>query len=152
MAVFCRNTTDAINHLSYRLQLAPDDVVVTTVAEHHAILDRNRRGLGQWARRHLAADPHGHGPHGDESSPPDETARGSRDLHTSVGSRDLPLTVTVNWDADGNEYLLRLRGLTRTTDSTGTTDSTHVTDPSHATDEADALCATDATTSRVAHR
>ena len=38
IAVFCRNTTDALNHLSYRLQLSPDDVVVTTVAEHHANL------------------------------------------------------------------------------------------------------------------
>ena len=38
VAVFCRNTTDAINHLSYRLQLDPDDVVATTVAEHHANL------------------------------------------------------------------------------------------------------------------
>lgn len=38
IAVFCRNTTDALNHLSYRLRLQADDVVVTTVAEHHANL------------------------------------------------------------------------------------------------------------------
>ncbi len=36
VAIFCRNTTEAINHLAYRLRLAPDDVVVTTVVEHHA--------------------------------------------------------------------------------------------------------------------
>jgi len=37
-AVICRNTTEAINHLAYRLQLQPSDVVVTTVVEHHANL------------------------------------------------------------------------------------------------------------------
>jgi selenocysteine lyase/cysteine desulfurase len=38
IAIICRNTTEAINHLAYRLELAPDDVVVTTVVEHHANL------------------------------------------------------------------------------------------------------------------
>ena len=38
MAIFCRNTTEALNHLAYRLRLSPDDVVVTTVVEHHANL------------------------------------------------------------------------------------------------------------------
>ncbi|HMK10959.1 MAG TPA: aminotransferase class V-fold PLP-dependent enzyme [Acidimicrobiales bacterium] len=38
VAVICRNTTEAINHLAYRLQLAPDDVIVSTVVEHHANL------------------------------------------------------------------------------------------------------------------
>jgi selenocysteine lyase/cysteine desulfurase len=38
VAIFCRNTTEAINHLAYRLELAADDVVVTTVVEHHANL------------------------------------------------------------------------------------------------------------------
>ena len=38
VAVICRNTTEAINHLAYRLRLGPDDVVVTTVVEHHANL------------------------------------------------------------------------------------------------------------------
>lgn len=38
VAIVCRNTTEAINHLAYRLGLAPDDVVLTTVAEHHANL------------------------------------------------------------------------------------------------------------------
>ena len=38
-----RNTTEAINHLAYRLRLGPDDVVVTTVVEHHA-------NLLPWAR------------------------------------------------------------------------------------------------------
>jgi selenocysteine lyase/cysteine desulfurase len=38
VAVICRNTTEALNHLAYRLRLAPGDVVVTTVAEHHANL------------------------------------------------------------------------------------------------------------------
>ena len=43
VAVICRNTTDAINHLAYRLRLQPDDVVATTVVEHHA-------NLLPWAR------------------------------------------------------------------------------------------------------
>jgi selenocysteine lyase/cysteine desulfurase len=38
VAILCRNTTEAINHLAYRLRLAPTDVVVTTVVEHHANL------------------------------------------------------------------------------------------------------------------
>jgi selenocysteine lyase/cysteine desulfurase len=38
IAIICRNTTEALNHLAYRLRLAADDVVVTTVAEHHANL------------------------------------------------------------------------------------------------------------------
>jgi selenocysteine lyase/cysteine desulfurase len=38
VAIICRNTTEAINHLGYRLRLEPDDVVVTTVVEHHANL------------------------------------------------------------------------------------------------------------------
>ena len=38
VAVICRNTTEAINHLAYRLNLQPDDVVVSTVVEHHANL------------------------------------------------------------------------------------------------------------------
>jgi len=43
VAIFCRNTTEAINHLAYRLRLEPRDVVVTTVIEHHA-------NLLPWAR------------------------------------------------------------------------------------------------------
>lgn len=43
VAIICRNTTEAINHLAYRLRLAPADVVVTTVIEHHA-------NLLPWAR------------------------------------------------------------------------------------------------------
>jgi len=38
VAIICRNTTEAINHLAYRLRLHSDDVVVTTVVEHHANL------------------------------------------------------------------------------------------------------------------
>ncbi len=38
VAILCRNTTEAINHLAYRLQLRPADVVVTSVVEHHANL------------------------------------------------------------------------------------------------------------------
>jgi selenocysteine lyase/cysteine desulfurase len=38
VAIICRNTTEAINHLAYRLRLHPDDVVATTVVEHHANL------------------------------------------------------------------------------------------------------------------
>jgi selenocysteine lyase/cysteine desulfurase len=36
VAIICRNTTEAINHLAYRLRLEPSDVVLTTVVEHHA--------------------------------------------------------------------------------------------------------------------
>ena len=43
VAIICRNTTEAINHLAYRLLLEPRDVVVTTVIEHHA-------NLLPWAR------------------------------------------------------------------------------------------------------
>ena len=38
VAIICRNTTEAINHLAYRLPFGPGDVVVTTVVEHHANL------------------------------------------------------------------------------------------------------------------
>lgn len=43
VAIFCRNTTDALNHLAYRLRLDRGDVVLATVAEHHA-------NLLPWAR------------------------------------------------------------------------------------------------------
>ena len=43
VVVLVRNTTEAINHLAYRLGLAATDVVVTTVVEHHA-------NLLPWAR------------------------------------------------------------------------------------------------------
>src|SRR4051795_4015983 len=43
IAIICRNTTEAINHLAYRLRLSADDVVVSTVVEHHA-------NLLPWAR------------------------------------------------------------------------------------------------------
>jgi len=36
VAIIVRNTTEAINHLAYRLGTGPGDVVVTTVVEHHA--------------------------------------------------------------------------------------------------------------------
>ena len=38
VAIVCRNTTEAVNHLAYRLALTRDDVVLTTVVEHHANL------------------------------------------------------------------------------------------------------------------
>jgi selenocysteine lyase/cysteine desulfurase len=38
IAIFCRNTTEAINHLAHSLRLGPSDTVVTTVVEHHANL------------------------------------------------------------------------------------------------------------------
>jgi selenocysteine lyase/cysteine desulfurase len=38
VAIICRNTTEALNHLAYRLRLSRQDVVVTTVVEHHANL------------------------------------------------------------------------------------------------------------------
>jgi selenocysteine lyase/cysteine desulfurase len=43
VVVLVRNTTEAINQLAYRLRLGPDDVVATTVVEHHA-------NLLPWAR------------------------------------------------------------------------------------------------------
>jgi len=43
IAIICRNTTEAINHLAYRLRLTSSDVIVTTVVEHHA-------NLLPWAR------------------------------------------------------------------------------------------------------
>jgi selenocysteine lyase/cysteine desulfurase len=43
VAVICRNTTEAINHLAYRLRLGRGDVVVTTAAEHYS-------NLLPWAR------------------------------------------------------------------------------------------------------
>jgi len=56
VAIICRNTTEAINHLAYRLRLAADDIVVTTVVEHHA-------NLLPWARlcqrRFVECDPDG---------------------------------------------------------------------------------------------
>lgn len=36
IAIVCRNTTEAINHLAFRLRLERDDTIVTTVVEHHA--------------------------------------------------------------------------------------------------------------------
>ncbi|HEX3980244.1 MAG TPA: aminotransferase class V-fold PLP-dependent enzyme, partial [Acidimicrobiales bacterium] len=47
VAIFCRNTTEAINQLAYRMRLQPEDVVVTTVVEHHA----NLLPWGRVARR-----------------------------------------------------------------------------------------------------
>jgi selenocysteine lyase/cysteine desulfurase len=47
LAIICRNTTDAINLLAYRLRLRQQDVVVTTVVEHHA----NLLPWGRVARR-----------------------------------------------------------------------------------------------------
>ncbi len=46
-AVICRNTTEAVNHLAYRLTWEPGDVVLTTVVEHHA----NLLPWGRVARR-----------------------------------------------------------------------------------------------------
>lgn len=47
VAIICRNTTEAINHLAFRLRLEPDAVVLTTVVEHHA----NLLPWGRVARR-----------------------------------------------------------------------------------------------------
>ena len=56
VAIICRNTTEAINHLAFRLDFEPDDVVVTTVVEHHA-------NLLPWRRyavvRHVECSPEG---------------------------------------------------------------------------------------------
>lgn len=47
VAIICRNTTEAINHLAYRLRLAPADTVATTAIEHHA----NLLPWARWCRR-----------------------------------------------------------------------------------------------------
>jgi selenocysteine lyase/cysteine desulfurase len=47
VAIFGRNTTEAINQLAYRLRFDPADVVLTTVVEHHA----NLLPWGRVARR-----------------------------------------------------------------------------------------------------
>jgi selenocysteine lyase/cysteine desulfurase len=47
VAILCRNTTEAINQLAYRLRFDPDDIVLTTVVEHHA----NLLPWGRVARR-----------------------------------------------------------------------------------------------------
>jgi selenocysteine lyase/cysteine desulfurase len=57
VAIICRNTTEAINHLAYRLRLDHGDVVVSTVAEHHAnLLPWARLGTG---RRFVECDAQG---------------------------------------------------------------------------------------------
>ncbi len=49
VAILVRNTTEAINHLAYRLRLGPDDVVATTVVEHHAnLLPWSRVARRRW--------------------------------------------------------------------------------------------------------
>ena len=54
VAIICRNTTEAINHLAYRLQLTSGDSVVATVAEHHAnLLPWSRTGA---AMRYVECD------------------------------------------------------------------------------------------------
>ncbi len=56
MAILCRNTTEAINHLAYRLRLQRTDTVVTTVIEHHA----NLLPWGRVAqRRYVECSPEG---------------------------------------------------------------------------------------------
>ena len=54
VAIICRNATEAINHLAYRLRLTGADSVVSTVAEHHAnLLPWSRT---QAAMRHVECD------------------------------------------------------------------------------------------------
>ena len=56
IAIICRNTTEAINHLAYRLRFRPDETVVTTVVEHHA----NLLPWGRLARcRYVECSPEG---------------------------------------------------------------------------------------------
>jgi selenocysteine lyase/cysteine desulfurase len=55
VAIICRNTTEAINHLAYRLPFEPGDVVATTVVEHHAnLLPWSRVAERRWVE--CAAD------------------------------------------------------------------------------------------------
>ena len=35
VAIFCKNTTEAINLVAARLQFRPEDMVLTTLMEHH---------------------------------------------------------------------------------------------------------------------
>ncbi len=57
IAILCRNTTEAINHLAYRLRLTAQDVVVSTVAEHHANLLPWSRSAAH--RRYVECDEQG---------------------------------------------------------------------------------------------
>ena len=68
VAIFCRNTTEAINQLAYRMRLQPDDVVVTTVVEHHA----NLLPWGGWP------------PDGTSSAPSTGRSRSSRCVRRST--------------------------------------------------------------------
>jgi selenocysteine lyase/cysteine desulfurase len=56
VAIICRNTTEAINHLAHSLRFSSGDVVVTTVVEHHA-------NMLPWARaarcRYVECGSHG---------------------------------------------------------------------------------------------
>jgi len=56
LAILCRNTTEAINQLAYRLRLTPSDVIVSTVVEHHANLLPWARMCG---RRYVECGPDG---------------------------------------------------------------------------------------------
>jgi selenocysteine lyase/cysteine desulfurase len=56
VAVVCRNTTEALNHLAYRFPFQPGDVVLTTVVEHHANLLPWARVAG---RRYVECGPDG---------------------------------------------------------------------------------------------
>ncbi len=72
IAVICRNTTEAINHLAYRLRFAPGDVVVTTVVEHHA----NLLPWGRVAsRRYVECDRQGRFGAGDVAAALDDGTR-----------------------------------------------------------------------------
>src|SRR5687767_12883260 len=70
VALFPRNTTEALNLLAFRLDLTPDDVVVTTAVEHHAnllpwrryarlrVVDVDERGTFDVAAVEAALDQH----------------------------------------------------------------------------------------------
>lgn len=82
VAIICRHTTEAINHLAYRLGLRPDvDVVVTTVVEHHANLFPGPASPGAAKSSATSPAPSGWAPSGPRltSSPP-ATARRHRRL------------------------------------------------------------------------
>src|SRR6266508_759602 len=96
VAIICRNTTEAINHLAYRLRLRPDDVVGATVVEHHANLlpwgrvarrryiECGRDGmfeLGTWPRRSTSVP----GPASSPSPAPPTSPAGNRRWMPSSG-------------------------------------------------------------------